>query len=59
MVNVIIKSDEIRAREETVRRSFGVGEHDNAGREACEVIAARTTEALERAHTEGGRKSWS
>lgn len=59
MVNVIIKSEERRSREETVRRSFGVGEHDHAGREACEVIAARTTEALEKAHTEGGRKSWS
>lgn len=59
MANVIIKSEERRAREATVRRSYGVGEHDQAGREACEVIAARTSEALEKAHTEGGRKSWS
>lgn len=59
MANVIIKSDERREQESRVRRSFCVGEHDAAGKEAAEVIAARTHEALEKMDIDGGRKSWS
>ena len=59
MANIIIKSDERRSQEACVRRSFGVSESDSAGRDACEVIAARTHEALEKAAYEGGKKSWS
>lgn len=59
MANIIIKSDERRAEEAKVRSSFGVGSSDQAGREACEVIAARSREALEQGRREGGRRSWS
>lgn len=59
MANIIIKSDERKAQEETVRHSFGVRNGDSAGAEAAEVIAARTREALQQGREQGGRKSWS
>lgn len=59
MANLIIKSDERREQEECVRRSFCVQEHDAAGRDAAEVIAARTQEAIEKANFEGSKRSWS
>lgn len=59
MANIIIKSDERRADEAKVRRSYGVSGSDPAEREACEVIAARSREALEKGRVEGGRRSWS
>ena len=59
MANIIIKSDERRAQEAEVQRSFCIGANDNAGREAAEVIAARTNEALAYGKEIGGRKSWS
>lgn len=58
MANIIIKSDERRAQEAEVRRSFCVDRSDAAGREAAEVIAARTQEALDMGREIGGRKSW-
>ena len=54
MANVIIKSEERRAHEDYVCRSFGVKEGDRAGREAAEVIAARTREAVECGKRKGG-----
>ena len=54
MANVIIKSEERQAHEAYVRRSFGVQEGDSAGRDAAEVIAARTREALETGRSKGG-----
>lgn len=45
MANVIIKSDERRAYEERVLRSFG-GSNSAADREAAQVIAARSQEAI-------------
>ncbi|MGO5158654.1 MULTISPECIES: hypothetical protein [unclassified Bilifractor] len=59
MAYIIIKSDERRADEEKVCRSFGVSGSNSEGREACEVIAARSREALEQGRREGGIKSWS
>ncbi len=54
MANVIIKSEERRNHEAYVRRSFGVREGDTAGREAAEVIAARSREAVETGRKRGG-----
>lgn len=45
MANVIIKSEERRAHEESVMRSFGVNPADRGAREAAEVVAARSREA--------------
>lgn len=45
MANVIIKSDEQRAYENRVLRSFGGNRADSAAREAAAVIAARSQEA--------------
>lgn len=59
MANIIIKSDERRAQEAEVQRSFCVGNNDAAAREAAEIIAARTNEALAYGKEMGGRKSWS
>lgn len=59
MVSIIIKSEERQAHEASIRRSFGVEASDAEGRDACEVIAARTQEALEMGKHEGGKRSWS
>lgn len=59
MANIITKSDERRAHEAYVRRSFGVNENDRSGSEACEIIAARTREAVEKMDQEGEKRSWS
>lgn len=45
MTNVIIKSDERRAHEAAVMRSFGVNPADRGAREAAELVAARSREA--------------
>lgn len=45
MANLIIKSDERKAHEETVMRSFGVNPADRGAREAAEIVAARSREA--------------
>ena len=45
MANVIIKSEERRAYENKVMRSFGVNPANKGAREAAEVIAARSREA--------------
>lgn len=45
MANVIIKSEERRAHEAAVMRSFGINPTDRSGREAAELIAARSNEA--------------
>ncbi|MCD7891618.1 MAG: hypothetical protein LUG26_07735 [Ruminococcus sp.] len=45
MANIIIKTDERKAYEESVLRSFG-GRNNAADREAAQVIAARSQEAI-------------
>lgn len=46
MVAIITKSEERRAHEQYVARSFGVSRNDSAERrEAAELVAARTREA--------------
>ena len=46
MANVIIKSDERRAAEQRIARSFGISGAGTASqREAVEVVARRTEEA--------------
>ena len=45
MANVIIKSEERRANEAAVMRSFGVNPADRGAREAAELVAARSREA--------------
>lgn len=46
MVNVIIKNEERKKEEEHVMKSYGVDRHDPAMREAAEIAAARTREAV-------------
>lgn len=45
MANIIIKSDERRAYENRVMRSFGANPANREQREAAEIIAARSSEA--------------
>lgn len=45
MANIIIKSDERRAYEDKVMRSFGVNPANREQREAAEIVAARSNEA--------------
>jgi hypothetical protein len=47
MANIIIKSDERRAHEERVARAYGIHPDDPSGREAAEIIEARSNEAYE------------
>lgn len=59
MANVIIKSEERLQHEAYVRNSFGVAKGDAAGAEACEVIAAKSREAVEIGKRQEGKRSWS
>lgn len=45
MANIIIKSDERRAYEDRVMRSFGANPASREQREAAEIVAARSSEA--------------
>ena len=45
MANIIIKSEERKADEARVMRSFGVNTADRGAREAAELVAARSREA--------------
>jgi hypothetical protein len=45
MANVIIKSEERKAHDAEVMRSFGVNPADKGAREAAELVAARSREA--------------
>lgn len=45
MANLIIKSEERKAYEEKVMRSFDVSSADRGAREAAGIIAARSCEA--------------
>ena len=45
MANIIIKSDERRAYENRVMRSFGANPASREQREAAEIVAARSSEA--------------
>lgn len=46
MANVIIPNEERRASAEQVMKSYGVDRKDPAMREAAEIAAARTNEAV-------------
>ena len=46
MANVIIKSEDRRKDEEHVMKSYDVDRQDPAMREAAEIAAARTREAV-------------
>lgn len=46
MAQIIIKTDERRAYEARIMRDFGGNKNSSADREAAEVIAARTKEAV-------------
>lgn len=46
MANVIIKNEERRKEAEHVMKSYGVDRRDPAMREAAEIAAARTREAV-------------
>lgn len=45
MANISIKSEERKADEARVMRSFGVNPADRGAREAAELVAARSREA--------------
>lgn len=49
MANVIIKSEERRADVERIMKSYGVNNNNQAMREAAEIVAARTNEAVKMA----------
>lgn len=46
MANVIIPNEERRADAEHVMKSYGVDRNDPAMREAAEIAAARTNDAI-------------
>lgn len=46
MANVIIPNEERRVEAEHVMKSYGVDRNDPAMREAAEIAAARTNEAV-------------
>lgn len=46
MANVIIQNEERRADAEHVMKSYGVDRNNPAMREAAEIAAARTNEAI-------------
>ncbi len=49
MANLIIKNDERRADAEHIMKTYGVDRRDPAMREAAEIAAARTNEAVRKA----------
>lgn len=49
MANVIIPNEERRADAEHVMKSYGVDRNDPAMREAAEIAAARSNEAVQKA----------
>ena len=46
MANIIVKNDDRRKEEEHVMRSYGLDRRDPSMREAAEIAAARTREAV-------------
>lgn len=54
MANIIIPNQERKEVTESVMKSYGIQPGDRAGREAAEVIAARSMEAAE-AGRKGGK----
>ncbi len=46
MANIIVKNDDRRKEEEYVMKSYGVDRRDPSMREAAEIAAARTREAV-------------
>lgn len=47
MANVIIQNEERRAEAEYIMQNYGVDSRDSSMREAAEIAAARTAEAIE------------
>lgn len=45
MANIIIKSDERKAHENRILKSYGADYSDKTAREAAEIVAARSNEA--------------
>lgn len=56
MANVIRSNEERAEVTKKVMNSYGVYHNDAAGREAAEVIAARSLEARDRARREENRR---
>lgn len=56
MANVIRSNEERAEVTKKVTNSYGVHHNDAAGREAAEVIAARSLEARDRARREENRR---
>lgn len=56
MANVIRSNEERTEVTKKVMNSYGVHHNDAAGREAAEVIAARSLEARDRARREENRR---
>lgn len=56
MANVIIPNEERRADAEHVMKSYGIDRNDPAMREAAEIAASRTNEAIRMA--ENRRRYW-
>lgn len=46
MANVIIKNEERKSDTERIMKSYGVNHNNQAMREAAEIVAARTNEAI-------------
>lgn len=51
MPNVIIQNQERRAEAEHVMKTYGVDRNDPSMREAAEIAAARTNEAVQRSES--------
>lgn len=48
MANIIIKSEQRKQDERQTMKAFGVNPEDRAMREAAEIVAARSREAMNR-----------
>lgn len=58
MANVIIKDEDRKAHEDYVMKSYGIDPSNKELREAAELTAARSREAVEYGRQMGGRKTW-
>lgn len=56
MANIIIKSEDRKACEERIMRSYGADSSDRSARDAAEVVAARSNEAYQNMKKMEGNK---
>lgn len=56
MANIIIKSEDRKACEERIMRSYGADPSDRSARDAAEVVAARSNEAYQNMKKMEGNK---